>query len=407
MENISEKTQSSDIQEFIKKKMQLEKQLKENIPEPGFDGGTALTINTTVPAEAEGSTSTIDISKQINKTKFVQNAISLSLPSMIGYVQQLDGPAGYIFGLKQRQDTAVTGTDPLDQIVTRKSIQTEIREVKMEMTDEVIQDVENLFGSDFEKNFYDYQQSGGEVWNGPNKEIAKFFLDIGMQRMSNKINTDFVNWLSTVATIKGTSNIATYSDMSQIFGIIGELREALYKNTGKSGKVWILVTPKIAAFLSSTIGSTMNNGSDVYNKGRTIPDNKINGYVLTMGDIDVYQYDFYKNTPPVTGGTVADSELTGQIYMGFSGGAGVSSVFYIPYKEYVVHGGGDFYSGQSAVFYRVRDAWETNPLDTYNNTQTGVEMGGTGPKGTIDITKTNTSQYIVKSDITFGFKLIN
>ena len=381
----------------------------EAVSEPGFDGNTALTTGMSVPPNTEGDTNTTDIAQQARKEAFVKNAISESLPYMIGYVQPLSGPVGFVFANKQKNETSVThpATPPVtvpdapeDQIITRKLVETEIREVVLDFTNEAIEDINRLFGDNFADYYDRYQKSGGEIWEGPNGEIANFFLQLGQQRMTSKINKDFISWLGRTATNKGNALISTYAEMANIFGIIGELRESLYKSTHKSGSYWILVTPRIAGFLASTVGSSMNNGADVFNKGRTAPTNRKNGYVMTMGDIDVYQFDSLND---VTGGTGASSEMTGEIYMGFTGGPGVSSVYYMPYKEYLVQGGDDYYSGQSSVFYRVRDAWTTNPLDTFDQSQTRPEL----PNTPTSPRESNLSQFIVKADITFGERLLN
>jgi hypothetical protein len=392
------------------------KEITEEIQEPGFDNQNPPALPgvepTEVPINTQGDTNTTDIAQQANKTSFVKNAISSSLPFMMGYVQPLDGPAGFVFGMKQRKDTSVQHqvtpgqptipTDPSDEIITRKLIETGIREVVVDFTNEAGEDIQNLFGDNFGDNFAAFQASGGEVWNGQNEPLAGFFLHIGMQRMTNKINKDFTDWLDEVATLKGSSVIPAYTDMANIYGIIGELRESLYKTTHKSGECWVLVSPKIAAFLSSTIGSTMNNSADVYNRGRRHANNTENGYVMTMGDIDVYQYDFFQGNPDVTGGTQSDTESQGIIYMGFRGGPGVSSIFYTPYKEYIVQGGEGFYTGQSNVYYRVRDSWCTNPLDTYDRSQTVVDLGTAGPDPRLQ----QKSQFINKVEIIFGQQLI-
>lgn len=381
-------------------------EIVEAIAEPGFDSQTGGAGSS--PVNTEGDSNTTDIAQQARREAFVKNSISQSLPYMMGYVQPLSGPVGFVFANKQREDTSVTHpanppapvpTDPKDQIVTRKLVETEIREVVLDFTNETIEDMNRLFGDQFPNRYAEFQKSGGELWEGQNGEIATFFLDLGQQRMTAKINRDYTDWLEKVATVKGSANIAAYTNMANIYGVIGELRESLFKSTHKSGACWILVTPKIAAFLSSTVGSTMNNSADVYNTGRRRASNKQNGYVMTMGDIDVYQYDKLHD---VTGGDQADTEMTGEIFMGFTGGPGVSSVFYMPYKEYLVQGG-DYYSGQSNVFYRVRDAWCTNPLDTYDQSQTIVELDNApaSPR------EANLSQFIVKANITFAEKLIN
>ena len=376
--------------------------------EAGFDAHAdqAYDVTTgTVAPKAEGDTAASDIAQTVPKTKLAKNTISKSLPYMIGYVQPLQSPTGYVFGLKSREDTSITATaDDAndDPVVIRKSINTEIREVAISTTIETEQDIMSLFGTDFKKRYSDFVDSEKGYWGGSNSKLGKFFFQVSMQKMTGKINQDFATWLAATATSKGTATIASYAEMDEILGVIAELKEALHRSTGKSGPVWILVTPRIAAYLAATIGSMKNNSADVYNKGKREVQNSENGYVLTMGDIEVYQYDFNKSITEVTGGDAASAEATGEIYMGFSGGPDVSSVYYTPYKEYIIQGGEDFYTGQSTIFYRVRDFWCTNPLDTYDKALDAVviEDSTTNPK------VTNSSQYIVKADINFTTNLL-
>lgn len=364
--------------------------------EPGFDG-----INGgTVPVNSEGDTNTTDIAQQAPKVVVAQNAISESLPYMISFVQPLDTSVGYIFALQQKDRTSIPPATPADDVVMlRKFVETEVREVKIDMTNETIQDIESLFGSSFPSNYAKFIASGGEVWDGPNGPLARFFLSMARQRIISKINDDFVTWMETVSTKKGQATIGTWSDMSQIIGIIAELREALYKNTNKSSSYWLLVSPRIASFLSTFYGRQHNDAA-LYTQGRRFPNNYENGYVTTIGDIQVFQYDFYNDG--VTGGTSSDAETEGKMFMGYKGGAGTASVYYTPYNEYIVQGGEDYNTGQSSVFYRVRDTWETNPLDTYDETITQPALG----TNTQAIPSPNKSQYIVSVDITFNSKLI-
>ena len=145
----------------------------------------------------------------------------------------------------------------------------------------------------------------------------------------------------------------------------------------------------------------MNNGADIFNVGRPIPNNKMNSYVMTMGDIEVYQYD---SDGTVTGGSQGTTETSGRIYMGYMGDTPNSaSIYYTPYKEYFIKGGDDYNTGQSMIAYRIRDHWSTNPLDTYDKSIDNVEIENstTNPVGT------NSSQFVVHADITFGENLIN
>ncbi len=411
----------------MSEKILYEAFINEAIAEPGFDAMANPTValattspdgapdyadssptSTEIAINTAGDTNTTDIAQQAPKTKLAKNSISQSLPYMIGYVQPISSPVSFVFGLKSRSDTLIT--QPVvdgesvaprgeDEVITRKLVTTEIREIEIDMTNEVIQDIDTLFGEDFRYSMERFEQSGGEVYSTDN-QLERFFVYLGLQKMTAKINKDFVDWIDTVATLKGTAVIADYTEMENLYGVLGELREALYKSTHKSGSTWALVSPRIAGFLASSVGSRMSSGADVFEQGRIKPNNQMNGYVMTLGDMDVYQYDFLND---VTGGESDTTEATGEIYVGFTGGPDVSSVYYSPYKEYIVQGGEDYYSGQSSVFYRVRDAWNTNPLDTYNiSTVTSSDiLEGTDP------TEDNKSQYIVKAAVTFTTSLLS
>ncbi len=355
------------------------------------------------PETIQGTGQT-DIANQAPKAApLSRNIIGYSLPALLSYVQPLNSPEGLVFGLSHRGDTSVTSTinDTNDDIlILRKLVKTDTREVILDLTNEVIDDIKSLFGTNFPQIMQDFLSQGGVSYaDNVGNEVDEFFLSVAQNRILQKTNNDFMTWMAAEATNKGTVNIATYDDMSRIFGTIGELREALYKQTHKIGKPWILVSPRIAGFLSSTVGSTMNNGSLAFNLGQVDPNNKINPFVMTMGDIEVYQYD--PNTR-LAGGTNNTTETTGTIYMGYFGNQNTSSVFYHPYKEYIIQGGSDYNTGQSNVFYRIRDTWTTNPLDTYDQNLDNVivENSTANPVGT------NTSQYIVSCDINFGENLI-
>ncbi len=375
--------------------------------EAGFDdhSGTG-----TVAPGTQGDTSTLDIAQQAPKVALAKTAISMSLPAMIGYTQPLQGPVGFVFGLIERKETRIShlplaSNEDEDQIISRKLVETAVREVKLQMTHEAATDIDSLFGDNFAANYNAFQKSGGEIWTGNSPLIAKFFLNIGMRRMANKINFDFVNWLHEIATKKGTVDLATYAESTNIFGVIGELREALFKATQKSGKPWILVSPRIAAFMSSTLGSSMSSGATSFEQGRVQPQDRINGYVLTMGDIDVYQYDFSQLLPPdniepsVTGGMapVTDSEDIGKIFMGYQGiDEDSASVYYCPYKEYLIQTE-DYNTGQPTIWYKVRDAFITNPLDSYDDTMAAPQISAQAP---------NTSSFIMSCDVTYAEKMI-
>ena len=356
------------------------------------------------PNSTQGNTVTTDIAQQAKSVILAQNTISKSLPYMIGFVQPMTASVGYVFGLQQKDKTKIPdAAKPGDDIVViRKLVETEVREVVLDLTNETAEDIQNLFGDNFPAKYDAFIKSGGELWDGPNGPLARFFLSMAHQRIVSKINKDFIDWLGDTATLKGKATIADWDKMSEVVGVMAELREALYKNTGKSGLYWALVSPKIAAFLSTYYGR-QHNSADGYNKGRRIPNGGENGYVTTIGDIEIFQYDYYKK-PEVTGGTKADSETDGFIYMGYNGssGPGTASVYYMPYNEYIVQGGEDYFTGQSNVYYRVRDSWCTNPLDTYDKSIKQPALG----TATQAIPGKNKSQYIVKADITFTKNLI-
>ncbi len=355
------------------------------------------------PATISPGTGQTDIAQQTPFFNLSRNIVSLSIPALIGYVQPLQSPNGFIFGTKHRADTSVVdtaGDQPDDVLIIRKMIETDVREIVLDMTNEVSDDINSLFGNKFPDILSAFLLNGGELYkDGQNNSIDNFFLSIAKNRILTKTNLDFTNWLATEASVKGTVTIATYDDMSRVFGAIGELREALYKQTHKISKPWILVTPRIAGFLASTVGSTMNNGAAAFNIGQVDPNNRINSFVMTMGDIDVYQYDF---DGTVTGGSSNTTETSGRIYMGYTGSPDTASIFYAPYKEYFVKGGDDYQTGQSNVFYRIRDAWSTNPLDTYDQSVDNVIVEGS----TANPIGTNSSQYVVCCDINFGENLI-
>ena len=413
----------------MNEKILFEDQFNEAIVEPGFDqmfspktGGhvdnpsldapkpgpsTQITVNQQIQkSSGEGNTNTTDIAQTAPLVRLAQNTISKSLPYMIGYVQPLGGPGGYAMGLTWKENTKIAdayadpkiptrvqpGTNPGDDpVVVRQYVQSEIREVSLDLTNETAQDIEALFGGNFPANFAKFKASGGELWDGPNGPLAAFFLTLGQQRMTKKINTDFTTWLEKTAKVKGTHKIASYDKMDELIGVMGELRETLFKGTGKSGPVWALVTPRIANFLATTLHST-HSSSTAFQAGRRVQNNLENGYVTTIGDVTIYQSPMVAKKTTSGADTYTDQqEATGEIYMGISGGPDNSSIYYYPYKEYIVQGGEDYYTGQSNVFYRVRDAWTTNPLDTLDKNQQ-----------TPDTPKANrNSLYVVKADITF------
>jgi len=413
----------------MKEKVLFEKQfiLSEAIQEPGFDkmfapgqsgvpnnpsldapapGGSINITRNASPNSGEGNTNTTDIARTAPLAGLAQNTISLTLPYMIGYVQPIFAPGAYAMGLTWKENTKISdsyanpaiptrtspGTNPGDDpVIIRQYVDTEIREVNLDLTNETAQDIEALFGNNFPGNYETFLQSGGEVWDGPNGPLARFFLSVAQQRMASKVNLDFTTWLETVAKVKGTHKIASYDKMNEIIGVMGELRETLFKGTKKSGPVWALVTPRIANYLGTTLHS-QHSSSQSFQNGRRIQNNLENGYVTTIGDITIYQAPMVPKKTTNGADTYTDQlEATGEIYMGITGGPNNSSIYYYPYKEYIIQGGEDYYTGQSNVFYRVRDAWSVNPLDTLDGKQQSV---GT-PK------PNKNSSYIVNAKITF------
>ena len=413
----------------MKEKILFENQFNESIVEPGFDQmfapktaghpenptldapapgtSTQVTVNQqTQQSSGEGNTNTTDIARNAPLARLAQNAISKSLPFMIGYVQPIQGPGAYALGLTWKENTKIAdayanaalatrttpGTNPGDDpVVVRQYIETAIREVNLDLTNETAQDIEALFGNNFPKDFAKFKASGGEVWDGPNGPLAAFFLTLGQQRMTRKINTDFVAWLDTIASVKGTHAIASYDKMNELIGVMGELRETLYKGTRKSGPVWALVSPRIANFLATTLHSA-HSSSTAFQAGRRVQSNLENGYVTTIGDITIYQNPMVPKKNTDGSETYTDQlEATGEIFMGISGGPDSSSIYYYPYKEYIVQGGEDYYTGQSNVFFRVRDAWSTNPLDTLDKKQQTVNTPAVNKN----------SLYVVKANIKF------
>jgi hypothetical protein len=176
--------------------------------------------------------------------------------------------------------------------------------------------------------------------------------------------------------------------MNIIFSAIGQMRERLSKNTNKSGSVFILATPRLANYIAGTLGMTNSNGGFFLEKGKPNQNPHLNGFIGQFGDIKVYQYR----------GARTDTEES--IIMGYDGenGPNTASVYYHPYKEYIIQGGDNFSTGQSSVFYRVRDAWTTNPLDVYDGAMTSPEENP-GMLGT--------SQYLIKATFTIAEKAIN
>jgi len=408
-----------------------------------------LEASDNAPVTIAPGTGQTDISQQTPKTRLARNVVSQSLPFMVGFVQPLSTPSGFVFGFKDRKNTKIThqdfpisnqgtpsddaGTvrasttrnpaDPMtdtdqpglelppydgsnwenaavlptptpaaddDSLIIRRLINTDVREVVFDMTNEVIQDINSLFGNDFPGILQKFITSGGELYGFPESDtdtgLSNFFLPQMISKAVKKINDDFTNWADGVSTQLGTVTINTLAEMPNIFTAIGEMREALSNSTNKSGSVFILCTPRIANYIAGTLGMTNSNGSDSLEIGKPNQNPNLNGFVGQFGDVYVYQYRGDRNT------TIG----TERIIMGFDGsnGPNTSSVYYHPYKEYLIQGGDDYKTGQSNVFYRVRDAWGVNPLDTFDESQTSPiqDPGNDLPS------MSETSQYLIKAD---------
>ena len=400
-------------------------------------------VENNAPETIQPGTGQTDIAQQTPKARLARNVLTQSLPFMVGFVQPLLTPTGFIFGFQDRKNTGIThpdfpvsrkGTptdtdgvysefttrdpaDPMtdnneqdglngrvpavqatptppsdeDAVIIRRLIETQTREVSFDMTNEVIQDINTLFGNDFPDLLQKFINEGGELYGfGSNPDtftiLESFFLPQLMNKATTKINTDFLNYLDTVATNLGTVTIDTLDKMSVIFTAIGEMREALAENTNKSGSVFIVCTPRIANYIAGTLGMTSSNGGFFLEKGKPNQNPHLNGFVGQFGDVKVYQYR----------GVRPDTEES--IIMGFDGenGPNTASIYYTPFKEYIIQGGDDYMTGQSTVFYRVRDAWDVNPLDTFDGAQTSP----------IDV-PTGTAKYLVKANFSIAEKAIN
>ena len=400
------------------------------------------------PVTIAPGTGPSDVVNHAPKIALARNVISESLPAMLGFVQQMNSPEGFIFGYKDRESTSITQVDtpfseqqpPSDQgngtpdynmtvrtpadpmgaadgatstpirdedpVIIRKLVKTDITEVIFDLTNEVSQDIDNLFGSNIPNVVSAFLEKGGEVYGVGDDfyNFQHFFLTHMIAVATTKLNRKFIKWISEKATLKGNAIILTPEDMIIIFTIIGELREALTKSTGKTGEIFALCSPRIASFISTTLGATMDNGSSIY-KDRPKQTGTRNGFVLKAGDISFFEIDYSKMyNPPagfdeVTGGEANTTELVGEILVGFMGsnGPNAASVYFNPYREYLVAGGADYETGQSNFFFRMRTAWSTNPLDTGDKSQITADTYET---------EDGKSQYLVKCTVTMPASLI-
>lgn len=346
------------------------------------------------------NTNTADIARTAPKVGFANSVASRTLPAALGYVQPMNSPSGFVFAMKRgpaaNQDGLFpslsdgagafeSGTATSDDLqITRTSVNTVIREVLIDCTNELTQDVQNLFGNNFQKmyqNFLFYDGTDIDLENNfelditwdkesTDLKLANFFMEYATWRMSRKTNTDFVQWVDSEATDMGTVTIATPDDINTLKLAVGEMKAKLYEDTGKTGRAWVLAGPQTINYLLLD-KTTCTPDNKITRKGKRIATSEDYNYVYSCGEIDYYQ----------------DVNITGgEIYMGISGGASVSSVYYTPYKEYFVQGGEDYQTGQSNIWFRTRDAWVTNPLD--------------------DSTGSNDSEYLIKSKVSFTFNSV-
>ena len=403
------------------------------------------------PETISPGTSNTDIAQQAPKVRLARNVLTQSLPYMLGFVQPLTSPVSFVFGFQDRKNTLISHADfpptnqltpptgqgdntkyttrapadpmtlageqpglelppydgtnfenpavqasvtpphPEDPVIIRRLVETDVREVVFDLTNEVIQDITALFNDEFPDILKKFIQEGGELYgfgeSTLDTALENFFLPQMMNKAYAKINTDFISWADSTASVIGDVSIPTLQDMNIVFTAIGEMRERLAKNTNKSGSVFIIATPRIANYIAGTLGMTNSNGGFFLEKGKPNQNPHLNGFIGQFGDVKVYQYR----------GTRPEDE---SIIMGFDGenGPNTSSVYYHPYKEYFIQGGDDYITGQSNVFYRVRDAWTTNPLDVYDGSITSPEEAPN---------TSGTSQYLIKSTFTISEKAIN
>jgi len=332
-----------------------------------------------------GGTLHTDIAGFDPKIGVAKPTTSKCLPSMIGFIQKIDSPSAFTYALMSKDKTSISG-DPDDIVLGRKSINTTMRQVIINTTNEVESDLNAMFGNDFE----DYNQ---EAFNLDGGTLSNYFVKFGEWKLTAKINLDFMTWLDSEATNKGSMTVANWTELDKINAALGELKESLFKSTSKSGSTFAIVSPRIASYLASTVANVSNGHNVLYNKGRQVPNNAENGYVCTLGDTDIYQYDFENN---VTGGTGPSTEGTGTMFVGFTGGPSVASIYYTPYRKYIVKGGSDPYTGHSNVFFRVRDMWSTNPQDTYSKASTTPYVDDSSE------VETQKSQYVMKATVVFS-----
>jgi len=372
--------------------------------------------NGVVNEPSHGSSSNADVAQPIAKAGFAKATLSKTLPAMVSYVQALNGPTGYVFGFRPKGaagstngqdgvhvintntpdaietqgdiDTTISVLNPIsnetseDFMITRKLISTNMREVKVDMTNEVEQDVVALFGGHFAEMYYNFMAPGE---TDKKDKVARFFFEYAVTQMVKKTNQAFVEYLDQVATPLGT---ATITDTDNLIFALAEMQSKLYGPLRKkvAGRTWAICSPNISSAISTM--SESFSGWDEEAEER-IPQSLENTYVCTMGNMDIYS-----STDLADGGVV----------MGIIGNANISSIYYCPYNEYMINSGADAYTGISNIFFRVRDDWVTNPLDTFSGTQPTPSTGA-GDNGYPQVTveendDLNNSDYIVKGILT-------
>jgi len=377
---------------------------------------------------SHGSSSPVDIATTLPKAGFAKATLSRTLPAMVGYVQELNGPVGYVFGFRPKGTsgstnagngthvtnsntpdnieyqgtngevgpgavspgaTTISVTNPLsnetseDFMITRKKVQTGLREVKIDMTNEVEQDVISLFGAHFKELYYDFMDPGRTATLS---RVAWFFFEYATTQMVKKTNTAFVNYLKNVGTDVGIA--AGIDNVDKVIFALGEMQAKLYGAPRKkvAGRTWVIAAPEVASILSTT-SEVLGDGFGEKQEDR-YPRSAENTFVATIGNMDVYSSSDLAN---------------GEVIMGIIGNANTSSIYYCPYNEYMINSGADAYTGISNIFFRVRDTWVTNPLDTFDNTQPVAEQIGDNGYPPVDVDEDatlNNSDYIIKGTLT-------
>lgn len=346
--------------------------------ESGFDGVASLSGNTLVDGSGvsadQRGTYTGDIDKTVPKLGFANSIASKSLPAVLGFIQPISSPSGYVFAMKRGPSANIGGTAGIDDLqITRSSVNTGMREVTIDCTNELVQDINSLFGAEFNdeyRNFLFYDgtdidlEKDFELNTTTNHIKSKshllpgFVIRYASWLMSKKTNSEFISWLRTEATKEGTATISSFSEIENIQYIVAELKAKIYSKTGKVGRSWVLTSPVIIdyllAYASSAGGDAKVIIKDKRKANATVKDYN---YVFSLGETDYYQ------------DSSIISDITGtDIFVGVQKEANETSIYYTPYKEYFVQAGENFYTGQSNIYFRLRDAWVTNPLDTFDGT---------------------------------------